>query len=699
MFQTIEKRDGRVVPFDAQRITNAILKAGQATGEFDRDEASRLTTRALAVAAATLGGRPTVERIQDIVEETLLTSPHRRAARAYVIYREQHRALREISDAANVALVDAYLERSDWQVAENANMAYSLQGLNNYVASHVSSTYWLERLYPAAIRDAHRSGDLHIHDLNLLAVYCVGWDLADLLTEGFRGAPGKAESGPARHFRTALGQVANFFYTLQGEAAGAQAFSSLDTYLAPFIRRDGLGYEEVRQALQEFVFNLNVPTRVGFQTPFTNVTLDLQVPALLAGEPVIIGGERQDTTYGDHQAEMDLFNRAFLDVMAGGDARGRVFTFPIPTYNVTPDFDFDDPRLDRLWEVTARYGLPYFANFVNSDLSPEDARSMCCRLRLDTRGLERRGGGLFGANPLTGSIGVVTLNLPRLGHQARDEADLLARLDRLMELARDSLVLKRKVLERYTEQGLYPYVRHYLRHIKARSGAYWRNHFSTIGLVGMAEAVENHLGVPFASEAGRALGLRILDHMRARLEAFQTETGTPFNLEATPAEGTSYRLARLDKARSPAIRVANEGAVAEGAEPFYTNSSQLPVDASADVFEVLDHQDEFQARYTGGTVQHVFVGEAITEPSSVRRFVEVVCKRYRLPYFTVTPTFSVCGEHGYQAGEHRACPRCGAATEVYSRIVGYLRPLQQWNPGKKAEFVQRASLRAEAPSP
>ena len=699
MFQTIEKRDGRVVPFDAERIITAILKAGQATGEYGQDEARRLTTRVLAVAAATLDGAPTVERIQDIVEEVLLASPHRRAARAYVVYREQHRALREISDAASVALVDAYLERSDWQVAENANMAYSLQGLNNYVASHVSSTYWLERLYPAAIRDAHRSGDLHIHDLNLLAVYCVGWDLADLLSEGFRGAPGKAESGPARHFRTALGQVANFFYTLQGEAAGAQAFSSLDTYLAPFIRRDGLGYEEVRQALQEFVFNLNVPTRVGFQTPFTNVTLDLQVPALLAGEPVIIGGERQETVYGDYQAEMDLFNRAFLDVMAGGDARGRVFTFPIPTYNVTPDFDFDDPRLDRLWEVTARYGLPYFANFVNSDLSPEDARSMCCRLRLDTRGLERRGGGLFGANPLTGSIGVVTLNLPRLGHQARDEADLFARLDRLMDLARDSLVLKRKILERYTEQGLYPYVRHYLRHIKERSGTYWRNHFSTIGLVGMAEAVENHLGVPFASEAGRALGLRILDHMRARLEAYQAETGTPFNLEATPAEGTSYRLARLDKARFPGISAANADAVAQGAEPFYTNSSQLPVDASDDVFAVLDHQDEFQTRYTGGTVQHVFVGEAITDPASVRRFVEVVCKRYRLPYFTVTPTFSVCGEHGYQAGEHPACPRCGVATEVYSRIVGYLRPVQQWNPGKKAEFGRRRAVRAEVPAP
>ena len=426
-FESITKRDGRVVAFDPGRISAAIAKAGAATGDFGDDEARRLAVRVLAIAGATVDGAPTVERIQDIVEEVLLASPHRRAARAYIVYREQHRALRAVSDAASVALVDRYLDRSDWQVAENANMAFSLQGLNNHLASHISSTYWLERLYPPEVREAHRSGDLHLHDLNLLAVYCVGWDLADLLSQGFRGASGKAESGPARHFRTALGQIANFFYTLQGEAAGAQAFSSLDTYLAPFIRRDGLGYDEVKQALQEFVFNLNVPTRVGFQTPFTNVTLDLDVPKLMRDEPVIVGGERQEETYGEFQAELDLFNRAFLDVMAGGDAKGRVFTFPIPTYNIAPGFDYDDPRLERLWEVTARYGLPYFANFVNSELSPEDARSMCCRLRLDTRQLDRRGGGLFGASPLTGSIGVVTLNLPRLGHLAVDEADFLSR--------------------------------------------------------------------------------------------------------------------------------------------------------------------------------------------------------------------------------------------------------------------------------
>jgi len=576
-------------------------------------------------------------------------------------------------------------------------MAYSLQGLNNHVASQVSAAYWLERLYAPALRDAHRSGDLHVHDLNLLAVYCVGWDLADLLTEGFGGVPGKAESRPARHLRTALGQIANFFYTLQGEAAGAQAFSSLDTYLAPFIRRDGLSPAEVRQALQEFVFNLNVPTRVGFQTPFTNVTLDLDVPAAMRDEPVILGGERQAETYGDFQAELDVFNRAFLEVMAEGDARGRVFTFPIPTYNITRGFDYDDPRLDRLWEVTARYGLPYFANFVNSDLSPEDARSMCCRLRLDTRALDRRGGGLFGASPLTGSIGVVTLNLPRAAHLARDEADFLARLDRLMDLARDSLVTKRKVLERFTDDGLYPYARRYLRRIKARHGGYWHNHFGTIGVVGMAEAVQALLGAPLRGEAGRALAVRALDHLRARLVAYQAETGAFFNLEATPAEATSYRLARLDKVRYPALRCANEEAWAAGGAPYYTNSSQLPVETSSDPFEILEHQDPLQARYTGGTVQHVFVGEAELDPAAVKRFVRTVCERYRLPYFTVSPSFSICPVHGYAAGEHPLCPRCGAEAEVYARIVGYLRPLSQWNPGKQAEFARRASLSLATP--
>lgn len=696
MFTTIRKRDGRSVPFDARKITDALARAGRATGEFPAETAHHLCRRVLAIAEQTLeGSEPTVEAIQDLVEEVLLQSPFKPTARAYILYREQHARLRHLTENAKAELIDNYLECLDWQVAENANMAYSLQGLNNYVASEVTKTYWLERIYPEEIRRAHRDGDFHIHDLNLLAVYCVGWDLGDLLTEGFRGAPGKVESAPAKHFRSALGQMVNFFYTLQGEAAGAQAFSSVDTYLAPFIRADGLGIDEVKQALQEFVFNLNVPTRVGFQTPFTNITCDLEPPAALADEPVIVGGERQEATYREHQDEMDLFNRAFLEVMAEGDARGRVFTFPIPTYNVAPGFDYDDPRLEPLWRVTARYGIPYFANFVGSDLSPDDARSMCCRLRLDTRALERRGGGLFGANPLTGSIGVVTINLPRIGHESSGEGDFLDRLDRLMDLARDSLETKRKVLERLTDKHLYPYARFYLRHMKERTGSYWHNHFATIGLVGLDDAARNLHGEGIAAGAGREFGLRILDHMRDRLAEYQEHTGHFYNLEATPAEGTSYRLALADKKRDPTIVCANEAAWNEGAQPFYTNSSHLPVDESDDIFEVLEHQDEFQTRYTGGTVLHGFVGEAIADPRNVKHFVRKVCENYRLPYFTLTPTFSICPEHGYRAGEHAECPDCGAPAEVYSRIVGYLRPVEQWNAGKQAEYDRRRTYAVE----
>ncbi len=687
IFQTIIKRDGSRDPFDSGRIASAIEQAGKATGEYGSDEAYHLARRVLSIASATIRDLPTVEGIQDLVEEVLIASPYRRSARAYVIYREQHRVLREISIASRAELVNSYLDQSDWQVSENANMAFSLQGLNNHISSDVTRRYWLERLYTPAVKEAHESGDLHIHDLNLLAVYCVGWDLADLLRQGFRGAAGKAESKPAKHFRTALGQMANFFYTLQGEAAGAQAFSSVDTLLAPFIRRDRLGYAEVKQALQEWVFNLNVATRVGFQTPFTNITLDLNVPTRLANEAVIVGGEPQEESYGECQSEMDTFNKAFLEVMIEGDAKGRVFTFPIPTYNISKDFDYDDPRLDPLWEVTARYGIPYFANFVNSQMSPDDARSMCCRLRLDTRALKHRGGGLFGADPLTGSIGVVTLNMSRLGHLAESREDFLVRLERLMDIARDSLASKRKVLERFTEAGLYPYARHYLGNIKQRHGEYWHNHFSTIGLVGLDEAARNLLGEGLLSEAGRMFGLQVLDRMRERLLRYQDETGTPFNLEATPAEGASYRLALLDRKLFPEMRVVAES----GAEDLaYSNSSQPPFDALDDPFALLDHQDEFQTKYTGGTVLHFWLGESIDDHRSVKSFVKSVCENYQLPYFTVTPTFSICPEHGYQPGEHNVCVECGMETEVYSRVVGYLRPVRQWNSGKQREFAQRA---------
>ncbi len=691
----IEKRDGRTVPFDASKITRALLKAGKATGEFGDDTARQMTMRVLGLYQQLheTDALPTVEKIQDLVEEVLLTSPFKKTAKAYILYRDQHARIRELINKADVELIDRYLEQLDWKVRENSNMAYSLQGLNNYISSEVSKTYWLNKIYTRDIREAHANGDLHIHDLGLLSVYCVGWDLQDVLRCGFCGAPGKAESAPAKHFRTALGQVVNFFYTLQGEAAGAQAFSNFDTLLAPFIRHDKLGYKEVKQALQEFVFNLNVATRVGFQTPFTNLTLDLQPPKTLADQPVIIGGELQDTTYGEYEEEMITLNRAFLEVLSEGDAKGRVFSFPIPTYNITPDFNWEAPGIDRLWDVTARYGIPYFANFVNSDMCADDARSMCCRLRLDLRTLEKRGGGLFGANPLTGSIGVVTVNMPRLGYLATDERDFMARLDRLMDIARDSLETKRRILEAFTDKQLYPYTRFYLRDVHKRFGTFWHNHFSTIGLVGMNEACLNLIGADIGTETGCLFAGRVLDHMRERLAEYQEETSNLYNLEATPAEGTTYRLARLDRERCPDIIFANHDEVCNGAEPFYSNSTQLPVNYSDDVFQVLDLQDELQARYTGGTVLHVFLGESVTDTQSVKAFVKRVCENYSLPYFTLSPSFSVCPSHGYLRGELAVCPICKGETEIYSRIVGYLRPVNQWNEGKRAEFSMRNRYR------
>ena len=694
LFAEIRKRDGQQVPFDVEKITKALLKAGRASGEFGGDTARSLTVRVLTTAQVLFTeGTPTVEDLQDIVEEVLLASSFKKTAKAYILYRDQHARIREMVRRADVELIDSYLDRMDWRVSENSNMAYSLQGLNNYVSSEASKTYWLNKIYTPEVREAHTSGAIHLHDLGLLSPYCVGWDLRDLLASGFKGASGKAESRPAKHFRSALGQIVNFFYTLQGEAAGAQAFSNIDTLLAPFIRYDQLDYREVKQAMQEFVFNLNVATRVGFQTPFTNVTLDLQAPSTLSNEAVMIGGELQEACYGDFQEEMNLFNRAFLEVLSEGDAKGRVFTFPIPTYNITADFDWDAPGLERLWEVTARYGIPYFANFVNSEMQPEDARSMCCRLRLDLRSLERRGGGLFGANPLTGSIGVVTINLPRLGHLADDESDFLGRLDRLMAIARTSLETKRKALELFTEQGLYPYTKFYLRNVKERFGHCWHNHFSTIGLIGMNEACLNLLGQDIGTEEGRAFAARVLDHMRDELRRFQEETGNFYNLEATPAEGTAYRLAKSDRERFPEMISGYECCCESADEPFYTNSTQLPVNYTDDVFRMLDLQDDLQSRYTGGTVQHVFLGEAAPDPEAVKQFVRTVCSQYRLPYFTVSPTFSVCPVHGYLNGETPACPACDGPTEIYSRVVGYLRPIGQWNAGKQKEFTLRSTYR------
>lgn len=696
-FKKIKKRDGRTVKFDIDRISNAIERAGKETGEFERKVAEQLAEKVVRLAEKKIPRKvPAVEEIQDAAEDILVNSKYFKTGKAYIIYRDQHARLREINAQANVELVDQYLDQLDWQVNENSNMSFSLQGLNNYISSEISKVYWLNKVYSPGVREAHTSGDFHVHDLNILAVYCVGWDLFDLLSVGFRGAPGKIESKPAKHFKTALGQVVNFFYTLQGESAGAQAFSSFDTLMAPFIRYDDLTYKEIKQGIQEFLFNMNVPTRVGFQTPFTNVTLDLVPPASLAKQSVIIGGQPQKETYGEFQKEIDLFNKAFLEVMNEGDARGRVFTFPIPTYNITKEFDWDNPRLDGVWQMTAKYGTPYFSNFINSDMDPEDARSMCCRLRLDTRSLEKRGGGLFGAHPLTGSIGVITINMPRLGYLSKSEDEFLARLEKLMILAKESLEIKRKVLEILTEKNLYPYSKLYLRHIKERFGEYWKNHFSTIGLIGMNEACLNLFGANLGAEGGAAFSRRVLDFMRDKLVEFQKETGNTYNLEATPGEGTSYRLAKKDKQKFPRMTFANShlyvnssGRKKNNFEPFYTNSSQLPVDFTDDIFEVLDLQDELQTKYTGGTVVHIFVGEEINDARTVKKLARRICENYRLPYFTLTPTFSICPEHGYLAGRHEQCPRCEAECEVYSRIVGYLRPVKQWNLGKKEEFKLR----------
>ncbi|WAM34299.1 ribonucleoside triphosphate reductase [Caldicellulosiruptor morganii] len=686
MITKVMKRDGTIVDFDRKKIENAIFKAAKAVGGSDFSIAEKLTDQVIEILEQKFGySIPHVEDIQDIVEKVLIENGHAKTAKAYILYRKQHQDIREFKnlflDIENT--VDQYIGKTDWRVNENSNMSYSLQGLNNHISTAVISKYWLNKIYPREVAEAHINGDFHLHDLGVLGVYCCGWDLRDLLLNGFTGVEGKVASKPAKHFRSALGQIVNFFYTLQGEAAGAQAFSNFDTYLAPFIYYDKLTYSDVKQALQEFVFNTNVPTRVGFQSPFTNITLDLVPPSTLKDEPVIIGGQIMDRTYKEFQREMDMFNMAFAEVMMEGDAKGRIFSFPIPTYNITKDFDWDSPVVDKIMEMTAKYGLPYFSNFVNSDMQPEDARSMCCRLRLDNRELRKRGGGLFGANPLTGSIGVVTINLPRIGYLSKSEDEYFERLARLMDIAKTSLEIKREILEDLTRKGLYPYSRFYLRDIYERYGEYWKNHFNTIGIVGMHESLLNFMGVGIDTKEGREFAIKVLDFMRERIRKYQEETGILYNLEATPAEGTSYRLARKDKEMFPDIITSGKD------EPFYTNSTQLPVDYTDDIFTALDHQEELQIRYTGGTVLHGFVGEKIDDIEVCKEIVKKIAYNYRIPYYTITPTFSVCPDHGYIAGEHFSCPTCGKECEVYSRVVGYYRPVQCWNKGKQEEFKFR----------
>lgn len=691
----ITKRNGRKVHFSIAKINRAIEKALRATGEYKNGQEERIS-RAVIIELKNMHATneefvPTVEEVQDTIERTLMEVGNLETAKAYILYREQHAQIRRMIQTESIDLVDQYLARADWQVNENSNMSFSLQGLNNYISSEISKTYWLQKIYPSEVRDAHTNGDFHLHDLNLLSVYCVGWDLYDLLIRGFGGVPGKVQSKAPKHFKTALGQIVNFFYTLQGEAAGAQAFSNFDTLLAPFIWYDHLSYEEVKQALQEFVFNVNVPTRVGFQTPFTNITLDLTLPKHYENMRVVIGGKEMKEKYSEFKREMGMLNRAFLEVMCEGDATGRVFTFPIPTYNITKDFDWDNENIVSLWEAAAKYGIPYFSNFVNSDMSPDDARSMCCRLRIDNRELQKRGGGLFGANPLTGSIGVVTINLPRIGKTTKNKKEFLERLGNIMDIAKESLEIKRKVLESMTDKNLYPYTKHYLENIKTAYGSYWKNHFSTIGLVGTNEAIENLFGTTIGTPEGVTFAEEMLNFMRDRISDYQEETGNNYNLEATPAEGTSYRLALLDQKQFPNMIFAN-GVGNEVQDPYYTNSTHLPVQFSEDIFEILELQDSLQTKYTGGTVIHFFLGERVNDATVVKRLVKKICTEYHLPYFTITPTFSVCPTHGYLHGEVFRCPSCSAECEVYTRIVGYLRPVDQWNKGKKAEYGNRAHI-------
>ena len=648
--QHILKRDGRVAAFDRDKIAQAMAAAGQSTGELDLPGAQALTDAVIAALADQ--PCPGVETIQNRVEEILVQAGHWRTARAYIVYREQHARLRSLRHTlVDVeSAMEEYLEQRDWRVNANANQGYSLGGLILNVAGKVTANYWLSNVFAPEAGQAHREGDIHIHDLDMLSGYCAGWSLRQLLTEGFNGIPGKVEATPPRHMSAAIGQIVNFLGTLQNEWAGAQAFSSFDTYMAPFIRRDAMTYADVKQAMQELIYNLNVPSRWGTQTPFTNLTFDWTCPADLKEQVPYVGGQEMPFCYGDLQAEMDMINRAYIEVMMAGDAKGRVFTFPIPTYNITPDFDWDHPNTERLFEMTARYGLPYFQNFLNSDLEPHMVRSMCCRLQLDLRELLKRGNGLFGSAEQTGSVGVVTVNCARLGYTCRgDEARLMQRLDHLLELGRDVLETKRKVVQRYIDQGLYPYTRRYLGTL--------RNHFSTLGVNGINEMVRNFTAdaEDITTAAGHALAVRLLDRVRDRMTEFQEETGHLYNLEATPAEGTTYRFAREDRKRYPAILQAGSET-----QPYYTNSSQLPVGHTDDPFHALELQETLQGKYTGGTVLHLYMNEAVSSSAACKQLVRRALSNFRLPYITVTPTFSICPNHGYLAGHHEFCPKCDA---------------------------------------
>ncbi|MFW6363550.1 MAG: ribonucleoside triphosphate reductase [Spirochaeta sp.] len=689
VLQRVIKRDGRVEEFNRYKIAAAITKAFNAAGKGTEpgyiDELSDMVEAKLLrlLSDRHPNSAPAIEEIQDLVEEVLIEAREAAVAKRYIIYRARHEAVR---DTRKLMLdidttMDGYLQQSDWRVNENANVNFSLGGLILHNSGTITANYWLKNIYSPDVAEAHRSAAFHIHDLSMFSGYCAGWSLRQLIAEGLGGVPDKITSAPAKHLPTLIQQMVNFLGVMQNEWAGAQAFSSFDTYLAPFVKTDGLNYSSVKQALQGFVFGVNTPSRWGSQAPFTNITLDWIVPNDLRSKPAVVGGVEQDFTYGDCQNEMDMLNRAFIELMLEGDADGRGFQYPIPTYNITREFNWDHENARLLFEMTAKYGTPYFQNFVNSDLNPGDVRSMCCRLQLDKRELRKRGGGLFGSDEFTGSIGVVTINLPRIGYLSGSEHEFFARLNRLMDLAAESLTTKRKVVTKLLEAGLFPYTRRYLKHLN--------NHFSTIGLTGMNEAVLNFLGKDLLDPEARTFAGRVLDHMRDRLADYQEQTGDLFNLEASPAESTGYRLAKHDRIHYPDIITSGKD------EPYYTNSSHLPVGYTEDIFDALDMQDELQTKYTGGTVFHGFIGEAIEDWRACAQLVKIIASNYRLPYFTISPTFSICTDHGYLSGEHHSCPHCGRETEVYTRIVGYYRSLKNWNKGKKQEFQERVLYKPE----
>ncbi len=690
MYNKVMKRDGKVVDFDISKIADAIRKAFEATDtEYNDSVIDFLALKTTAEFQPKIkNGTIAVEDIQDSVETVLSRGGYEQVAKAYILYRKQREKLRNTKSSYldYKETVDKYLNIEDWRVKENSTVTYSVGGLILSNSGAITANYWLSEVYDQEIANAHRNCDLHLHDLSMLTGYCAGWSLKQLIQQGL-GIPGKTNSSPASHLSTLCNQMVNFLGIMQNEWAGAQAFSSFDTYLAPFVKVDNLSQKEVKQCIQSFIFGVNTPSRWGTQAPFSNITLDWTVPSDLKDLPAIVGGKEMDFTYGDCKKEMDMVNKAFIDIMIEGDANGRGFQYPIPTYSITRDFDWSPTENNRLlFEMTAKYGTPYFSNYINSDMEPSDVRSMCCRLRLDLRELRKKSGGFFGSGESTGSIGVVTINMPRIAYLAKDEEDFYRRLDKLMDIAARSLDVKRKVITKLLDAGLYPYTKYYL--------GTFANHFSTIGLVGMNEAGlnANWLRCDMTDPRCQEFAKQVLDHMRERLSDYQEEYGDLFNLEATPAESTSYRLAKHDVEVYPDIITAAE----PGGTPYYTNSSHLPVSYTDDIFAALDIQDDLQTRYTSGTVFHAFLGEKLPSWEAAANLVRKIAENYKLPYYTLSPTYSVCKNHGYLTGEHFTCPECGANTEVYSRITGYYRPVQNWNAGKTQEYKERREYKVES---